>query len=55
MATDSSQPTLNIALIGDYNHEVIAHQAIPLALGMAAENAGLQVQFQWLPTDGICS
>lgn len=53
MTTDSPQPTLHIALIGDYNHEVIAHQAIPLALSMAAESVGLQVQFQWLLTDSI--
>ncbi|EJM90222.1 MULTISPECIES: CTP synthase C-terminal region-related (seleno)protein [unclassified Pseudomonas] len=44
---------IHIALIGDYDPQVTAHQAIPVALGMAAEHAGLDVQFQWLATDGI--
>ncbi|MCU1759917.1 CTP synthase [Pseudomonas sp. 14P_8.1_Bac3] len=45
--------TLHIALIGDYDPQVTAHQAIPVALGMAAEHAKLDVQFQWLATDHI--
>ncbi|VVN33185.1 CTP synthase [Pseudomonas fluorescens] len=44
---------IRIALIGDYDPQVTAHQAIPVALGMAAEHAGLDVQFQWLATDRI--
>ncbi|UZE10596.1 CTP synthase [Pseudomonas sp. B21-053] len=44
---------LRIALIGDYDPQVTAHQAIPIALGMAAEHSGLDVQFQWLATDQI--
>lgn len=44
---------IRIALIGDYDPQVTAHQAIPLALGMAAEHAGLDVQLQWLATDRI--
>jgi len=44
---------IRIALIGDYDPQVTAHQAIPVALGMAAEHTGLDVQFQWLATDGI--
>lgn len=55
MDTDSPQLDIHIALIGDYNREVIAHQAIPLALTMAAEHVGLKVHFQWLPTDSITS
>jgi CTP synthase (UTP-ammonia lyase) len=42
-----------IALIGDYDLQVTAHQAIPVALGMAAEQLSLNVQFQWLATDQI--
>jgi CTP synthase (UTP-ammonia lyase) len=42
-----------IALIGDYDLQVTAHQAIPIALGMAAEALQLDVQFQWLATDQI--
>ncbi|WP_213941071.1 CTP synthase [Pseudomonas sp. dw_612] len=45
--------TLRIALIGDYDPQVTAHQAIPIALGMASEHSGLDVQFQWLATDQI--
>ncbi|WP_411960009.1 CTP synthase [Pseudomonas mandelii] len=44
---------LRIALIGDYDPQVTAHQAIPVALGMAAEHLNVDVQFQWLATDHI--
>jgi CTP synthase (UTP-ammonia lyase) len=44
---------LRIALIGDYDPQVTAHQAIPVALGMAAEHTGKHLQFQWLATDRI--
>ncbi len=44
---------LRIALIGDYDPQVTAHQAIPIALGMAAEHTGNNLQFQWLATDRI--
>lgn len=49
----TSTPPLRIALIGDYDPQVTAHQAIPLALEMAAQHTGHGVQFQWLATDGI--
>ena len=44
---------IRIALIGDYDPQVTAHQAIPIALGMAAEHSGRDIQFQWLATDRI--
>ncbi|MEJ6819656.1 CTP synthase [Pseudomonas sp. LF-5] len=44
---------IRIALIGDYDPQVTAHQAIPVALGMIAEHSGRDVQFQWLPTESI--
>ncbi|RON12692.1 CTP synthase C-terminal region-related (seleno)protein [Pseudomonas frederiksbergensis] len=44
---------IRIALIGDYDPQVTAHQAIPVALGMAAEHSGKNIQFQWLATDSI--
>jgi CTP synthase (UTP-ammonia lyase) len=44
---------IRIALIGDYDPQVTAHQAIPVALGMAVEHTGLNVQWQWLATDAI--
>jgi CTP synthase (UTP-ammonia lyase) len=49
----SPATAIRIALIGDYDPQVTAHQAIPVALGMAAEQSGLDVQFQWLATDHI--
>lgn len=44
---------IRIALIGDYDPQVTAHQAIPVALGRVAEQLKLNVQFQWLATDQI--
>ena len=44
---------IRIALIGDYDPQVTAHQAIPVALGMAAEHSDKDIQFQWLATDTI--
>ena len=44
---------IRIALIGDYDPQVTAHQAIPVALEMAAEHSGPNVQWQWLATDDI--
>ncbi|NNA56843.1 CTP synthase [Pseudomonas koreensis] len=44
---------IRIALIGDYDPQVTAHQAIPVALGLVAEHLNRDVQFQWLPTDQI--
>jgi len=42
-----------IALIGDFNPEVIAHQAIPPALQLAATHAGQSVTWGWIGTDTI--
>ena len=39
--------TLRIALVGDYNHDVVAHQAIPLAIDDAA--AVLEITTGWRP------
>jgi CTP synthase (UTP-ammonia lyase) len=44
---------IRIALIGDYDPQVTAHQAIPVALGLAAEQLKLDAQFEWLATDRI--
>lgn len=44
---------LHLALIGDYNPDVIAHRAIPLALQRAAAALGLSAQVQWLDTDTL--
>lgn len=40
---------MRIALIGDFNPDVLAHQAIPKALALAAD--GQNVQPEWLATE----
>lgn len=42
--------TLRIALIGDYNPEVTAHRAIPLALQLAGSKVGYDVVPVWCHT-----
>ncbi|MBI2994697.1 MAG: gamma-glutamyl-gamma-aminobutyrate hydrolase family protein [Gammaproteobacteria bacterium] len=42
-----------IALIGDYNPDVTAHQAIPLALAAAARDTGVDVAWDWVETKTI--
>jgi CTP synthase (UTP-ammonia lyase) len=44
---------IRIALIGDYDPQINAHQAIPVALGMAAEQLNLDVQYEWMATDQL--
>ncbi len=43
----------NVALIGDHDPAVIAHQAIPLALALAGHAAGTEVQAHWIHTTTI--
>ena len=43
---------LRIALVGDYNPDVIAHKAIPLAIDDAAAVLELPVRYEWLATLG---
>ena len=45
--------SLQIGLIGDRNDDVVAHRAIPLALGMAAEACGVEIEPIWVPTDEV--
>lgn len=42
-----------IALVGDYNPSVIAHQAIPLALDLAAQYHDVEVEGVWIHTSQI--
>ncbi|AHG41665.1 hypothetical protein N018_16255 [Pseudomonas syringae CC1557] len=44
---------LHIGLVGDFIAEVPAHQAIPLALQMAADALQARVEVTWLPTAQI--
>lgn len=39
-----------IGLIGDYHPEVVAHTAIPQAIGLAANDLGQQVEVEWIAT-----
>jgi len=49
------QTKILIGLIGDYDATVPAHQAIPIALAMAADSMEIQVAFRWVPTQEIDS
>lgn len=42
-----------LALIGDYNPEVAAHRAIPLALALAGKSSGTSLTWDWIGTDTI--
>src|SRR5450755_2514074 len=44
---------VSIGLIGDYNAAVRAHQAIPRALDLAGEVAGVSVRHEWVSTKEI--
>lgn len=47
--------TLRIALVGDFNPAVIAHQAIPQALDNAAAVVGVTADYDWLSTPEVVS
>ena len=44
---------IHIGLVGDFRATVKAHKAIPLALAMAGEGAGCDVECEWLPTPSL--
>jgi CTP synthase (UTP-ammonia lyase) len=44
-----------IALVGDYDPDVPAHRAIPLALQIAAEGLGCAVGHEWAPTERLAT
>lgn len=45
--------TTRVALIGDRNATVVAHQAIPKALELVSEVVGHRISGEWVPTEGI--
>ncbi|WP_039058148.1 CTP synthase [Enterobacter sp. Bisph1] len=47
--------TLRIALVGDYSHDIVAHQAIPLAIDDAAAVLEITADYDWLHTSEINS
>ena len=48
-------PTIRIALVGDFDPGVTAHQAIPQALQRSAKRLGVSVLPQWVHTSSIGS
>ena len=44
---------IRVGLIGDYDQEVKAHIAIPLAIQLAANDLGIQAEFEWIPTPAL--
>jgi len=44
---------IRVTLVGDYDPTVIAHQAIPRALTLAAAHLGFTVEHRWLATDAV--
>jgi CTP synthase (UTP-ammonia lyase) len=44
---------IRIALIGDYDPDVVAHQAIPAALKLAADHSGRAVEPVWVGTASL--
>ncbi len=46
---------ITIGLVGDFDNSVPAHQAIPLALKHAGDQAGIQITYEWVPTEDITS
>jgi CTP synthase (UTP-ammonia lyase) len=44
---------VKIGLIGDYDASITAHQAIPPALRLAADQLGVCLDFEWISTDEI--
>ncbi|WP_442910822.1 CTP synthase C-terminal region-related (seleno)protein [Kluyvera sp. CHPC 1.251] len=55
MENSAVTPVLRIALVGDYNADVIAHQAIPLALDDAAAVLEVPVEYRWVATRDVHS
>ena len=45
--------TRQVALVGDFNPSVLAHQAIPQALLLAGQALGIQCNYQWLNSDSL--
>ncbi|WP_347115958.1 CTP synthase [Leclercia sp. S52] len=55
MELSAVKNTLRIALVGDYNPDVLAHQAIPLAIDDAAAVLEITADYDWLATTELTS
>lgn len=45
--------TVRLALVGDFNPSITAHQAIPKAVELAAQHFNISIHADWLPTETI--
>ncbi len=55
MELSAVKNTLRIALVGDYKPDVLAHQAIPLAIDDAAVVLDITADYDWLATTELTS
>lgn len=46
----NQQSVIRVALVGDYDEDVPAHRAIPVALKRVADELGISLYWQWCPT-----
>lgn len=53
MAVGTSGALVSVGLVGDFDATVTAHRAIPLALQLAAQQLGIDLSVQWLPTQQL--
>lgn len=44
---------ITLGIVGDFNPDVAAHQALPLAVKAAGEALGMSATFEWVSTDEI--
>ncbi|MFA1238806.1 CTP synthase [Serratia odorifera] len=44
---------VRIALVGDFRPQAVAHQAIPIALSLAAAHLDVDIDSCWLPTETV--
>ena len=44
---------IKIGLVGDRSDTIVAHQAIPPALSMAARVLGIEVTHEWVPSEAV--
>jgi CTP synthase (UTP-ammonia lyase) len=44
-------PVYRVGLIGDFDPQVVAHRAIPLALELAASDCAFSISADWMPTE----
>jgi CTP synthase (UTP-ammonia lyase) len=51
--TSTNRQGVRVALVGDYNPNITAHKAIPLALQLAQQSMQVPLAFQWVATADI--